>query len=368
MSESMTRELMRELTSDVPVSAPPLAQTIGGGRRLRQRRRAVAAAAAAAVVVGTLATAGLLGRTDDTSPDLTVPPAVQLDHAWWADGVLHLPSGAVPMSGVRELVQVPGGLVVLTDAGDVRRVDDDGQSQLIGRWRAGVPQDDIFPTVRAQDDGKVVWLDGSTSPEYSFVVYDPGTGRQVASHAIPTGGFHEAAYLNEFEDGVVYWDSAAYGQRAWNIDTGMVAKIGTGATLLRAVENGTWVTFGDRLTGTEASSDGQRLWATADDFASVSPDGGQVVTLPARPPIRFTLRDALTGRKIADPTRPPTLSAGMFLDRVYLGVNQRLSYVTGSEGPEGIVAPYELVTCDLSTARCTTVVSGAAERPVLPSD
>jgi hypothetical protein len=274
----------------------------------------------------------------------------------------------VRLPGVRELVQVPGGTVVLTDQGDVRQVDDDGQSRLIGRWRAGGPRDDLSPSVRAQDDGKVVWLDGTTSPEYSLVVYDSATEQRVTAHTVPTGGFHEAAYLDEFEDGVVYWDSGAYGQRAWDIDTDEVVRIGTGATLLRAVENGTWATFADRGTGTRVSTGGQRLWATTDDVGGISPDGASMVTLSARPPLRFTLRDTLTGSELADTMRAPTRSEDVYLDRVYLGSDQQLSYVTGSAGPDGVAAPYDLVSCDLGAGRCTTVVSGGMERPVLPSD
>lgn len=368
MNESLTRDLMRSLTSDLAVGAAPVGPTIVRGRRLRARRRVVASAAVAAVAAGTLVAAGLLDRIGDTSPDPVAPPAVQLSHSWWADGTLHLPRATVPMPDVRELVQIPGGLVVLTGPGEVRRVDDDGDSRLIGHWRSGAPRDDLSPTVRAQDDGTVVWLDGTTTPAYSFVVYDPASGRQVAAHAIPTGGFHEAAHLNEFEDGVVYWDSGAYGQRGWDISTDGVTRIGTGATLLLALENGIWATYKDHGTGIEVSSAGKRLWASNDDLAWLSPDGAQLVTLSGSVPLRFSLRDTLTGREVADPVQPSTDPARAYLDRVYLGNDHQLTYVLGTEGPGGIVPPYDLVSCDLDASRCTTIVEGAAERPVLPSD
>ena len=49
------------------------------------------------------------------------------------------------------------------------------------------------------------------------------------------------------------WDSPAYGQRAWNIATDEVTRIGTGATLLASLENDLWITLGDKGDGTVAN-------------------------------------------------------------------------------------------------------------------
>jgi hypothetical protein len=266
--------------------------------------------------------------------------------------------------GVRELVQIPRGVVALTDKGEVRRIDSSGVNRVIGRWRTGDPQDDTQPTVRAQDDGKVVWLDGTTTPEHSFVVYDPASGRAVARRPIPTGGFHEQALLNEFEDGVVYWDSPAYGQRSWDTATAKVAAIGTGATFLLAVENGLWVTFKQVGEGIEISESGQPLWASKDGRGWFSSDGDKLVTLTPGPNPGLRVQNARTGQQVAGTLSLPNLS----ILNVYLGESRDLSYVGESGTAECQRARYDLVTCDPDTSGCTTVVAGAVERPLLPSD
>jgi hypothetical protein len=360
MNEPLARDLMRSLTADLPIGVAPVEVTIAGGRRLR-RRRIFAGGVAAAVAAGAVVTSGLLLHNDDP-PELISPATNPLSHAWWAEGTLHLSSGTVRVAGVRELVQIPGGVVVLTDQGEVRRVDDDGVSRVIGHWSSGAPREDLRPSVRAQDDGRVVWLDGTTTPDYSFVVYDLASGDRVASHSIPTGGFHEAAWLNEFEDGVVYWDAAAYGQRAWAIDTDKETEVGTGATFLAALENGLWVTYKKTGLGIEVAAAGDRLWSSTDNPGWFSPDGATLVTM-SLPPLRLQARDSLTGREVASAIDLPMRPARVFLDD-----DDKLTYVVGAEGPEGIVAPYDLVSCDLESARCTTVVKGATQHPVLPAD
>ena len=363
MNESSTRDLMRSFTTDLPVGAAPVGAAIADGRHVRARRRIVAGVVAATVAAGTLATVALVDGSDERH-DPIAPPSNSLSHSWWAAGTLYMSHGTVPLAGVRELVQIPGGVVVLTEPGEVRRVDDDGANRLIGHWRSGVPRDDLSPNVRAEDDGKVVWLDGTTTPEYSFVVYDPTSGEIVASHSIPTGGFHEKAWLNEFEDGVVVWDSPAYGQRAWDIATDEVTKIHDGgATWLISLENDVWITLDDKGVGTVAELSGRQLWQSSDSPGQLSPDGAAVLT-GSYPPAQLHLRDALTGREIAGAL---DVSTGLGV-RDYLDDGHQLSYVVGTEGPEGAVAPYDLVSCDLDSARCTTVVDDAAEQPVLPSD
>jgi hypothetical protein len=317
------------------------------------------------VAAGAVASASL-PQVGAEQPHVITPATNPLDHVvWWAAGTLHLPGGTMQVPDVRELVQIPGGTVVMNEQGDVRRIDDDGTNRIIGRWRTGAPRDDLRATVRAQDDGKVVWLDGTTTPRYSFVVYDPASDTLVASHPIPTGGFHETAWLNEFEDGVVYWDSPAYGQRAWDTDTDAVTKIGHGETLLVALENGIWVTNNKTGDGTEVLSDGHRLWTSSEGPWWISPDGTTVVTI-STPPYQLRLRDALTGRELARAVDLPTPPGP--LARVYLGDSHTVSYVVGSEGPLGLIAPYDLVACNLDSAHCTTVVEGATDQPVLPSD
>lgn len=361
MNEPLTRDLIRSLTTDLPVAAAPVGTTIADGRRLRTRRRVVAGLMATAVAAGALGTAGHLLRSDEPK-DLIAPAPVPLGHAWWAEGTLHLAGGTLQVPSVRELVQIPGGVVVLTDSGEVRRIDDDLADRLIGHWRSGSPRDDLVPTVRAQDDGKVVWLDGTTSPKHSFVVYDPATEKQVASHSIPTGGFHETAWLNEFEDDVVVWDSGANGQRAWDIVSDEVTRVGTGATFLLALENGLWVTYNRMGDGIEVTSAGRRIWASTDDQGWFSPRGTTLVTISS-PPAQLRVRDALTGEETAGAIDLPTGP-----DSVFLSGDRNLSYVVGTEVPGAIAAPYDLVSCDLESNRCSTIVDDAAQRPVLPAD
>jgi hypothetical protein len=272
------------------------------------------------------------------------------------------------LQDVQALVQIPGGVVVLTGEGTVQRIDDDGTDRVIGHWREGAPRDDLRPSVRAQDDGKVVWLDGTTTPDYSFVVYDPALDTLVASHAIPTGGFHEAAWLNEFEDGVVVWDSAKGGQRAWDIDNDTVTRVGTGATFLVAVENQLWATLWNKGAGTEVLSGGRSLWTRShEDPGWFSTDGKELVTA-SWPPRQLRVRDAQTGQETAGaidlPEEKPILLS------VFVG-DQQLTYIDATEDPAaplGISAPYDMVTCDLESSECTPVIEGADEPPVLPSD
>jgi hypothetical protein len=362
MNEPSARQLMRSLTADLPVASAPMESTMAAGRRLRRRRRNVSVFVAVAVTAGTLFSAGLVLRTDEPRESIA-PVNTPPSHTWWAEGALHMSGATVPLLDVRALVQIPGGVVVLTGLGEVRRVDQDGTDELIGRWRTGAALDDLQPNVRAQDDGKVVWLDGTRRPEHSFVVYDPATGDRVASHAIPTGGFFDAAWLNDFEDGVVYWDTRA-GQRAWDIASDKVTKIGSGATFLVALENGVWVTNNDTGDGIEIASSGRQLWASTDSGGWFSPDGATVVTLSGPPP-QLRARTALTGRQIAEAIDMPTATGPV---SVYLGDDRKLAYVVGTEDSGVITAPYDLVSCDLTNSRCTTIVDDATEQPVLPSD
>jgi hypothetical protein len=366
VNEPLTGELVRSLTDDLPIGAAPVEVTVAGGRRLRRRRQVVAGGMAAVVTAGALAAAGLLPGGAER-PDVIVPAPHEIHHAWWADGTLHLSNTTVPVQDVQALVQIPDGVVVLTGQGTVRRIDSDGTDRVVGHWREGALRDDLHPSVRAQDDGKVVWLDGTTTPEYSFVVYDPALDTLVASHPIPTGGFHEAAWLNEFEDGVVVWDSAADGQRAWDIDTDTVTKVGTGATFVVAIENQLWATLWKKGTGTEVLSDGGSLWTRREEPGWFSTDGTRLVTV-SWPPQQLRVRDALSGQEVAgaidlDQDEPILLSV--------LVTDQQLTYIEASEDlstPSGTAAPYDMVTCDLATSACTPVIEGADEPPVLPSD
>lgn len=364
MNETLARELVASLTAELQVGAAPVVTTMAAGRRVRRQRRALVLTVATVATVGTLVLGGLMLRTD--GPRESIDPVTDtLSHAWWAEGTLHLAGGTVPLSGARAFVQIPGGVVVLTDDGEVRRVDDGGTNRLIGRWRTGAPRDDLQPTVRAQDDGTVVWLDG-TGATYAFVVHDPASGDRMASHSIPTGGFHEAAWLNELEDGVVYWDSAAYGQRAWDIATDKVTKIGKGETLLVALESGVRVTNNETADGIEIASDGQRLWTVREGGGWLSPDAATLVTLSG-PPTQLRARDALTGKEVAAPIDVP-IDDSIVLASVHLGDENTLAYVLGTMGDEVVGAPYDLISCDLTSSRCTTVVDDAVEQPLLPSD
>ncbi|WP_182526565.1 sigma factor-like helix-turn-helix DNA-binding protein [Nocardioides dongkuii] len=143
-------EDLRRAAEAVPVLAAPddaaVAARAGTQGRGRRRRTAAAVGAGALVVAGLAAWTWTSGDDDPAPPDDpdTAPARAEVvraenpvEVAWWADGVLHLPTSRVPVPAVRSLVGVGPGAVIDDGRGGIALVEHDGDRTELGRAADG---------------------------------------------------------------------------------------------------------------------------------------------------------------------------------------------------------------------------------------
>lgn len=171
---------LRYAAEAVPVGAVRAADVVA---RVRERRRRTRRRVALGVVF-LLLVAGFTTwwRAPSEVPRGEVRRAGNpLPVPWYADGVLHLADVTVELPSVRDLVQVPDGVVLSDDDGAVWFVDGKGGQERIGRT---VPGDDL---VVEPDNGWVAWADpGAGAPE--LVVHDTVAGSEVGRRSLALPG------------------------------------------------------------------------------------------------------------------------------------------------------------------------------------
>ena len=173
-------EVFREASEAIPLRPAPVAAVTARARsRHRRRWRWTAGVLAAVVAVVALGTwAGT--RPDDGLPDPVVTEeANPADIAWYANGVLHLARVTVELPQVRELVEVPDGVVYTDGDGRVVLVDGLGTLTRLGRTEPGVP------IAASPDRGWVTWFDGEGDP--ALVVHDTIGRREIARLPVDAG-------------------------------------------------------------------------------------------------------------------------------------------------------------------------------------
>ena len=164
----------------VPLRADPAAAVLATVRDRRRRRSRIAGVVVVTGLVVTLVLTWVATRSAgpaDPLPDVTVTEAVNpVGVAWYGEGALHLADVVVEMPPVRELVEVPDGVVYVDRRDQVVHVDDDGRLTLLGGTTAGGA---IAGWV---ERGWVAWVDVDGGTQ-ELVVHDTRTGSEVARRA-----------------------------------------------------------------------------------------------------------------------------------------------------------------------------------------
>lgn len=375
MNENQAMAVLHRVRDDILVGPAPVEQVIAtAAGRQRHRRAALAAAAAVAVVAGAGAVVAL--QDDDSErPE----PAVRLVEnpapvAWWGDGVLHVAHAEVEMAQPEYIVPVADGVVALTEPtpGETRtrlvHVTDDGAETMIGTRSFG------YRLASDPGTGWVAWVDHPENEPTVLVVYDTEAGAEVARLDLPDDGprhevLDEGPYPLAIEDGVVHyasWDADYRWDVAGDEEPEPVTASGT---YLLSRESGVELTrthdpergYGPPVVGS-ASEQGTEL---PDHVAVLSPDG------------RYALGLTLIGSYV----RVFDVASG---DRIPSGLTDDRAVVGATFGPGGTlvstigtpweppddgwfsgprpgsygVAPFDIVSCEIGTTSCTTVVDG----------
>lgn len=384
MNEQQLTESLHRVRDDIVVGPPPVLQVHNAAARRRRRIRVGVAVTAAAAVAVVGATVALHDRRDSTAPE----PAVRLIEnpapvAWWGDGWLHVAHAVVELPKPDFIQPVGDGVVVWTQGtpggtgAPVVHVADDGTTSTLAEKTDG------WKFASDVTTGWVAWVDHPTDTPPALVVYDTRTGKEVGRHEVAEDGprhevLDEGPYPLSIEDGVVYyadWDA----DYRWDVASGEAPEAVT--------DSATYLV--DREAGVE-------MTRTYDEHGysapTVGPAGGAGAELPYW---AFTLSpDGLYvagGTSIGPEPRLYDLAAehavptGIDASRPFLasafGADGTLTYAFGTvrrvtqeeieSGPidgAGLGAPFSLVTCEIATASCTTVVDdiGGDEGVVLP--
>jgi len=355
--DAAVRGLLTALRERVDVSPPPVADVMGQGEAVKTRRRTVVGGVAAAAVLAVL---GLVVRDlAQRNPDVIAPaPAVGV--AWWSEGTLHSAYGDASVAGVVELVDVPGGVVVLIEDGSIERVDADGRTAL-GSLGSPAAYSAGPRVVLDEGSGLVAWVRRTAAGDQVVEVVRPaGDGdlasRRVARHRIDTA-WPDPVTMRAFEDGVVYYDQRDGGDRAWHVDTDRVERLGTGASYVMDVEDDLMVTMRPDGSAYQLRSGGVVRWTTAvQALWRFSTDARWLVAVPfpgapaeRASPVRVF--DTRTGEEV-----PTGLPVGSVVAGVSLRPDSSLVYGV-AESSDG---PFDLVACQPATGVCTTLVEDAA--------
>ncbi len=149
---------------------------VADAARARRRRLWTRAGGAATVLVLLLVAASWAADRLDSVGDVE-QVANPLPVAWYADGTLHLADVTVGVRPVLQLVEVPDGVVLSDDGGNVVLVQADGEQRQIGDTVVG------SSLVVEPDNGWVAWSDpGAGNPR--LIVFDTRVGDEVGHRSL----------------------------------------------------------------------------------------------------------------------------------------------------------------------------------------
>jgi hypothetical protein len=357
---SEPNDLLVALRDRIDIGPAPVGDIVHQGRRRLLRRRSAAAVVAAVLLVAGTVTGALVVR--DRHHQVS-PAKSAFEHAWWADGALHVGGRTVAVPGVQRLVQIPGSVVVADADGDVIKVRPDGTRATVGhhKW-ATWPDHPGNSLLLDHSTGMLAWVDGGDRVQ-EIVVYDPANDVEVARHRIQTDWTEYPVWLRAFDGGVVYFDQRDGGTRSWRVSDDHVEKLYRGSYIMDA-ENGLWLTDPNHGNGHYTVLDrGEVRWtiAAAGGIWEFSPNAAWLLTRSSGESFSLGLWNVATGEQV-----PTGLPAESFAFASYPGDDGKITYAVGRSRQ----GPFDLIQCDAGAGDCTTVVENAADQlpVVLPED
>jgi len=201
-------DVLRRLGDQI---VPPPFEALGETARRRARRARVATSAAVAVVVAVSATAVLLGRDADRRVEPAPAPITR--PLTYADGsTIHYGDQAVDADGpVVELDVTDDGVGFRTGDGQIWFTDGSAIDRLGALGETGPGYRDPWPLtshpgwmLSANAGSSLVWFEFPAPGRPEVVVYDTGSGTEVAREVVQVGQGHTAVPAL-VSDRFVYW-------------------------------------------------------------------------------------------------------------------------------------------------------------------
>jgi hypothetical protein len=373
MNDLSAQALLHRIRDDIEVGPAPVVRVMQAGARQRKAHRAawVAGGLTAACLAGA-ALVGVFHHPGDRGITETPNPA---NVAWWGDGVLHLDRAQVRMPEPDMMVEVRHGVVLWSETEPgiqpepIEYVDEEGTSTVIGQkeWASNLASD--------PETGWVAWVEATRSTPPILVVYDTEADREVGRRELMERGprwevMDEGSYPIAIEDGEVSF-AAQDGDYRWDVASGSEPERVTDAdTLLMDEQAGVRLVRSydpDRGLGdvTIQRPGGPDLPVRTDGRIELSPDGRYAVAVDGIG--SATLIDTRTGASLETGLADTVVSAATFLPQ------GSVTYVAGTPmdpsqdiGPAFASSPpYRLVTCEIATSNCETVVDDIAGTSVV---
>ncbi len=201
-------DVLRRLGDQI---VPPPFEALGETARRRARRARVATSVAVAVVVAVSATAVFLGRDADRRVEPAPTPITR--PLTYADGsTIHYGDRTVDAAGpVVELDVTDDGVGFRTDDGQIWFTDGSTIDRLGALGETGSGYRDPWPLtshpswmLSPNTGSRLVWFEFPAPGRPEVVVYDTGSGTEVAREVVQLGQGHTAVPAT-LTDRYVYW-------------------------------------------------------------------------------------------------------------------------------------------------------------------
>ena len=192
---------------------PPFDALRETARRRARRARVATSLAVAGIVTAVTATTVFLGRDADREPEPAPPPAPTSRPLTYADGsTIHYGDRTVEAGGpVVELDLTDYGVGFRTDDGRIWFTDGSTVDSLGALGDTGPGYDDSWPMMTPpgwllspNTGSRLVWFEFPAPDEPEVVVYDTGSGKEIARDAVRLDPGHTAVPA-QLSEGFVYW-------------------------------------------------------------------------------------------------------------------------------------------------------------------
>ena len=264
-----------------------------GDRRVRRRRAAVGVGVAAALVAAAVAVPAIVDRValgdKDVQPTNPTGGFVTRTTTYAVGNTIYYGDDAIDVSphDVTALVQTDFGFVFTTEKGDHQDVyfTDATETERIGETTQ-----DPGTLLAADDSGSYVeWVDTQAQPLPEFVVFDTGTGKEVARTSEGNKPLDQVsdefdlARVHAIDGSTAYWHSSA-GTVAYDLTAGTqeVLRPHTSPSYLFDVSNGVFAASSHDDVSTVVSRElgSEEPFVPGIGEPQLSPQGSYVMTMP----------------------------------------------------------------------------------------